>query len=63
MLDSTSLGGHNGQINSIHFSADDQYLISSSSDKSCIIWNMKWTKKGEKLLVLDRMKKNKVSSD
>jgi WD40 repeat protein len=59
----TCLGGHNGPVNSIHFSANDQYLISASSDKSCIIWNLKWQKKGEKLLILDRLKKNKTSQD
>jgi len=61
-LELTSLGGHNGPVNSIHFSANDQYLISASSDKTCIIWNLKWSKKGEKLLVLDRLKKNKTTS-
>lgn len=61
-LELTSLGGHNGPVNSIHFSANDQYLISASSDKSCIIWNLKWSKKGEKLLVLDRLKKNKTAA-
>ena len=62
-IELTSLGGHNGPVNSIHFSANDQYLISASADKRCIIWNMKWSKKGEKLLILDRLKKNKTSSE
>ena len=64
-LDLTMLGGHNAPVNSIHFSANDQYLISASSDKTCIVWNLKWQKKGEKLLILDRLKKNKsaASSD
>lgn len=61
-LEVTSLGGHNGPVNSLHFSANDQYLITASSDKSCIIWNLKWSKKGEKLLVLDRLKKNKTAA-
>jgi WD40 repeat protein len=61
-LEVSSLGGHNGPVNSIHFSANDQYLISASSDKSCIVWNQKWSKKGEKLLVLDRLKKNKTAA-
>jgi hypothetical protein len=26
------------------------------------VWNLKWQKKGEKLLVLDRLKKNKTTS-
>ena len=62
-LELTSLGGHNAQVNSIHFSANDQYLITSSVDKRCIIWNLKWSKKGEKLLILDRLKKNKTSQE
>jgi len=61
-LDLTMLGGHNAPVNSIHFSANDQYLISASSDKTCIVWNLKWQKKGEKVLVLDRLKKNKTSA-
>ena len=40
-LDVTSLQGHNGTITSISFSSNDQFLLSSSVDKSCIVWNMK----------------------
>jgi len=57
-----SLSGHNGQINSLHISANDQYLLSSSSDKSAIVWNLKWQKKGEKLMILDRLKRNSIPS-
>lgn len=58
-MDVTSLQGHNATITSINWSSNDQYLISSSVDKSCIIWNMNWQKKGEKLLVLDKQIKTK----
>ena len=40
-LDVTSLQGHNGAITSLNFSSNDQFLLSSSADKSCIVWNMK----------------------
>mmetsp|Transcript_1773 Transcript_1773/g.2528 ORF Transcript_1773/g.2528 Transcript_1773/m.2528 type:complete len:166 (+) Transcript_1773:1969-2466(+) len=60
-LDVTSLQGHNGAITSISFSSNDQFLLSSSADKSCIVWNMKPGKKGEKLLTLDRVNRPRVS--
>lgn len=58
-LELTSLQGHNNTINSLSWSASDQYLISSSVDRSCIVWNLSWQKKGEKLLHLDRQVKTK----
>lgn len=60
-LDITSLQGHNGAITSISFSSNDQFLLSSSADKSCIVWNTKHGKKGEKLLTLDRIHRPRVS--
>ena len=56
-----SLQGHNGGINSLHFSANDQFLLSASADKSCYIWNLAWAKKGEKLLLLDHLFRPKIS--
>lgn len=58
-LDLATLQGHNGQINSLSWSSNDKLLLSASADKSCIVWNLNWTKKGEKLLVLDRQLKTK----
>ena len=58
-LEITSLQGHNGNINSLNWSSNDQYLLSASADKSCIVWNLNWSKKGEKLLVLDNQNKTK----
>lgn len=60
-LDVSSLQGHNGAITSINFSSNDQYLLSASTDKSCIVWNMKPGKKGEKLMTLDRVNRPRVS--
>jgi len=60
-LEYHSLQGHNGAINSLHFSANDQFLLSASTDKSCYIWNLAWAKKGEKLLCLNRVFRPKVS--
>ena len=57
----TSLQGHNGNITSLHFSSSDQFLLSSSADRSCIVWNLKPGKKGEKLLTLDRVNRPRVS--
>ena len=62
-LEITSLQGHNGNINSLNWSRNDQYLISASADKSCIIWNLNWSKKGEKLLVLDNQIKTKLGQN
>ena len=36
-------------------------MLSASADKSCIVWNMKPGKKGEKLLTLDRVNRPRVS--
>ena len=58
-LEITTLQGHNGAINSLAWSSNDQYLISASADKSVIVWNLNWQKKGEKLLVLDKQIKTK----
>lgn len=58
-LEMTTLQGHNSKINSLAWSKDERLLISASSDKSCIVWNMAQGKKGEKLLVLDRTVKTK----
>ena len=55
----TTLQGHNSKINSLAWSKDERLLISASADKSCIVWNMMQGKKGEKLLVLDRLVKTK----
>jgi len=33
--------GHNGAITSLHFSSNDNYLISSSSDGTAKIWDIK----------------------
>ena len=60
-LEYHSLQGHNGNINSLCFSANDQFLLSSSSDKSCYVWNLAWAKKGEKLMCLDRVFRPRVS--
>lgn len=54
-IEVTTLQGHNSHINSINFSSDDQLLLSSSADKSCIVWNLDSKKRGEKLLVLDHL--------
>ena len=43
------------------FSANDQFLLSASADKSCYVWNLAWAKKGEKLLLLDHIFRPKVS--
>lgn len=58
-LEMTTLQGHNNSINSLHWSSSDQYLLSSSADKRCILWNLNWQKKGEKLIYLDRQLKTK----
>lgn len=34
------LSGHYEPINAVDFSPDNKYLISSSTDKSCIIFNL-----------------------
>ena len=59
-LEVTSLQGHNQNITSLNWSSNDQFLLSSSADKSCIVWNLNWQKKGEKLLVLDKIKATKT---
>ena len=58
-LEVSTLYGHNGNVTSISWSSNDQYLLSSSADKTCIVWNLNWQKKGEKLLVLDKQIKTK----
>lgn len=50
------LGIHDAVVNSINFSSKDDYLISCSQDKQCIVWNMKWARKGEKMLYINRVK-------
>ena len=60
-LDVCSLQGHNGTITSLNFSSNDQFLLSASADKSCIVWNCKPGKKGEKLLTLDRVNRPRIS--
>ena len=35
-----SFSGHNASVNSLHFSEKDEYLISSSSDKSAVVWSI-----------------------
>lgn len=60
-LEYHSLQGHNGTINSLNFSANDQFLLSASTDKSCYVWNLAWAKKGEKLMCLDRVFRPRVS--
>ena len=55
-MDFTALNLHNGTINSLHWNSTDNYLLSASADKSCIMWNLTPTRKGEKLMILNRQK-------
>ena len=57
----TSLQGHNSTINSVNFSASDNLLLSSSNDKSCIIWNMTPGHRGQILMVLDHVYRPRIS--
>lgn len=55
-----SFSGHNAAVNSLWFSSKDDYLLSSSSDKSAIVWSVD-TKRGKKALVIDDLKQTKAS--
>ena len=59
-ISATSFSGHNAAVNSLCFSTKDDYLLSSSSDKSAIMWSID-TKRGKKALVIDNIKQNKAS--
>ena len=49
-------------MTSIHWATNDHLLITASADRSALIWNLNWTKRGEKLLILDHTLRPKVSN-
>lgn len=50
----SSFSGHNAGVNSLHFSSKDEYLLSSSGDKSAVLWSIDF-KRGKKALVINRI--------
>lgn len=46
-----TLKGHQDWVNSVYISADDQYVVSGSSDRTVILWSID---KGEKLQVISQ---------
>eukprot|EP00831_Metopus_contortus_P050875 TRINITY_DN42758_c0_g1_i1.p1 TRINITY_DN42758_c0_g1~~TRINITY_DN42758_c0_g1_i1.p1 ORF type:complete len:328 (+),score=27.34 TRINITY_DN42758_c0_g1_i1:167-1150(+) len=44
------LKGHTGAINSIHWSANEKFVVVASADKSASLWQASGTKRGELLL-------------
>ena len=53
-----SFTGHNGTVNSLCFSANDEFLLSASADKSMILWNASAQKRGEKVLQMTKLLKS-----
>ena len=49
----SSFSGHDSRVNSLDFSSKDEYLLSSSADKSVVMWSIDY-KRGKKALVINR---------
>ena len=49
----SSFSGHDSRVNSLDFSRRDEYLLSSSADKSVVMWSIDF-KRGKKALVINR---------
>mmetsp|Transcript_3192 Transcript_3192/g.2666 ORF Transcript_3192/g.2666 Transcript_3192/m.2666 type:complete len:80 (-) Transcript_3192:926-1165(-) len=49
----SSFSGHDSRVNSLDFSRKDEYLLSSSADKSVVMWSIDF-KRGKKALKIDR---------
>jgi WD40 repeat protein len=54
-FDISTFSGHDAKVNSLNFSSKDSYLLSTSSDKSAVLWSIDF-KRGKKALVIDRVK-------